>query len=166
MPSLAPALEARLQVLRVLWFAQLASVGIFTVVCALLAHAGTLGVDDPTLAGSLRRLFVILAFTFVLVASWWRRSFVESPANPVYLPVDRGGGRYGVVPSTAILGRLQVNCIIVWALSEGVAILGLVLGVLSRDLVEFLPFAAVAVALLYIHRPTAWPLERVSQAIS
>jgi hypothetical protein len=42
-------------------------------------------------------------------------------------------------------------------MSEAVAIYGLVIGLYSHDLGDFMPYAVGALALLYVHRPAVWP---------
>lgn len=162
---LAPALASRLQMLRVLWLAQFVSVALFTLVCVILSQAGGAVITDTEALSTVRRFMMIIAIALTIVSFWWRRTFALSRANPLFL-LGAAGSEHPGDRAATILGRLQVNCIIVWALSEAVAIVGLILGVLSRDLLEYLPFAAGAVVLLYLHRPATWPLDRVSQAIS
>ena len=55
--------------------------------------------------------------------------------------------------------RLRIGCVITWALSEAVAIVGLTLSIIARRPLAAVPFAAGAVLLLYLHRPASWPLQ-------
>jgi hypothetical protein len=156
MPEAAHAHTAqRLQILRVLWLAHCGSVAVFVVVCVMLRSGGPTA--NAALVATLRPIFWVLALALATVSIWWRRSFVVA-APP---PGPPGAG--GQAPDQA-WARLQSRCVIVWAMSEAVAVLGLVLGVLTRDVGEFLPFASAAVALLYVHRPAAWRLDSLRRA--
>lgn len=59
------------------------------------------------------------------------------------------------------LGRFQSACVYTWACCWGVSLSGLVLGWLSINFQEFVPFGAVALLLHVDHRPTKWPQWRV-----
>jgi hypothetical protein len=61
------------------------------------------------------------------------------------------------VPENAI-GEAMRHCVVAWAMAEAIAVLGLVLAILSREVDDFLPFAAAAVVVLYLNRPAVWPI--------
>jgi F0F1-type ATP synthase membrane subunit c/vacuolar-type H+-ATPase subunit K len=130
-----------LLVLRALWTAYFTAVGVYGLVLVMLPADGAVAVPAP-LRWALMALAVgIAALTFRL-----RAAFAAAPFPP-------GSDR------AQALVRLQTRCIVTWALCEAVAIFGLVLGFLGRDLTEFLPFAGAAAVLLYAHRPAVWPIE-------
>jgi len=121
------------EVARIVWLAMLVAVGLYAVVLAvLLGQDGTPG--DVT---ALRRVFMGLAFgDFVVIYALRQR-----------LPLDaRPAGDAQAVLTTYIM------C---WALSEAVALFGLVLGILGRSFDEAAPFFIVAAALLLWQRPRA-----------
>lgn len=59
---------------------------------------------------------------------------------------------------TEARARVKAGAIITWALSETVAIIGVVRAFLGQDPHYSLPFVVGAVLLLYVHRPSTWPL--------
>ena len=62
---------------------------------------------------------------------------------------------------------LRTLCLAVWALSESVAIFGLLLAFFTHSALDFVPLALASVVLLYIHRPWSPPfrlaLRRIGQ---
>ena len=71
----------------------------------------------------------------ILARRWW--------TNSLRAALERG-------PSTPVSGdpwaRLRAGCIVTWALSEAVAVIGLAMAVVSRDPVAGVPLAAGAAA--------------------
>lgn len=56
--------------------------------------------------------------------------------------------------------RLFPGYVVSWALSESTAIFGLILTFSTKNFSNMLPFAALAIVLLIIHRPNLkWPLQ-------
>jgi hypothetical protein len=146
-------------VLRIIWIAHLATLPVFAGVGVALSGSGSAA---PELAALVRPALVVVAVVVALASLWWRRSFVTSPRSPLYLFAEEdviAGGQ--PAPGGTGLARLQTNCVIVWALSESIAVFGLVLTVLSGVAGDGLPFLAGAAVLLYVHRPGAWPVARV-----
>jgi hypothetical protein len=154
-----PRGQALLQVLRLIWIAHLASLAVFAGVG--IAVSGSVSAA-PDAAALLRPALVVVSVIVALASLWWRRSLATSPRSPFYLfaEEDVATGAQPVAEGTGIT-RLQTNCIIVWALSESVAVFGLVLTILSGVPSDVVPFLAGTVVLLYVHRPAAWPLARV-----
>lgn len=54
--------------------------------------------------------------------------------------------------------RVKAGAIVTWALSETVSIIGVVRAFLGHDPGYSLPFVVASVLLLYVHRPSTWPL--------
>jgi hypothetical protein len=136
----------RRQVLLVIWLGQLGSIALFVVVGFVLTQMEEPG-EGMLITVTLRPLFWVLAAVLAFASLWWRRTFAAAALRP------EAAGRL----AADAWNRLQVHCLIVWAMSEAPAILGLVLAVLSRDLGDLLPFAAAGAVLLYVHRPAVWP---------
>jgi hypothetical protein len=153
-------LAAELKVLQVLWGALTAAVIAYAGVCFMVTREW--GSADPEFA---RTLYLVIAFTALTTGAasvWWRRSFAMSPGSPLFLFVRESADAPPHEEAVKIaMQRLQTNCVIVWAMSEAVALLGLVLCLLSRDFPAYLPFGTGALLLLHAHRPAAWPVDRI-----
>lgn len=153
-------LASQLKVLNVLWGALTTAVIAYAGVCFVVARSG--GAADPETIRVLARMLVLAALAAGVVSVWWRRSFATSPSSPLFLFV--GESPQGPPPEEAVgiaLQRLQANCIIVWAMSEAVALFGVVLCVLNRDFPSYLPFGIGALILFRLHRPGVWPITRI-----
>jgi hypothetical protein len=122
-------------------------------IAAIFVYGVVLGVvvssPPPGPIPDLDLLILVFAFVSLITAGlsiWWRRRVSGDPqATPV------------VILNVDPIETLWINCVIVWALSESVGIYGLVLGFLTHDFGIFQPFAAAALVLFYVHRPSAWP---------
>jgi F0F1-type ATP synthase membrane subunit c/vacuolar-type H+-ATPase subunit K len=132
--------------LQLLWAAQLSSVVVLVVVCGLVTQRN--GVAAPESLAVLRPAAWIAAMILAAGSIWWRRAVLATAPGA------------GDLASR----KLQASCIAVWAMSEAVAVIGLVLGMLAGDLGEMLPLAGAAATLLYVHRPAVWSLGRSGSA--
>lgn len=142
MPVLSPTAQTK-NLLAVLWSGMLIAIGIYALACVLLVEAP----DDAAGNGeSLRYLFTAAALGFGGLSIWWHRRFLAPHGPP-----------------TLAVGELRSHSLVVWALSEAVAICGLLLGVLTHAVNEFVPFALAAAALLLLHRPSSLPFERLRE---
>ena len=125
------------QTARILWLAMLVAVGLYAVVLAvLIAQSGT-----PIDVTAMCRIFMVLVLGDVVVIYVLRQR----------LPLAALGTARPGVDAPAVL-TTYVTC---WALSEAVALFGLVLGFLGRSFDEAGPFFIVAAALLLWQRPRA-----------
>jgi F0F1-type ATP synthase membrane subunit c/vacuolar-type H+-ATPase subunit K len=145
MTSPQPSQAERVQRLRIIHVAFVASVFIYSLVLIFVTR-------QPGDAGDISILRPVLIVAAALSAGgsiWWRR---RATGETQFMPLEKTGGADS-------LDQLEANCIITWAFSESVAIYGLVLGFLSRDPGSFMPFGAAALVLLAIHRPgsAVWP---------
>jgi hypothetical protein len=86
----------------------------------------------------------------ILARRWWTNSLRAAL-----------GGSPGAPVSADPWARLRAGCIVTWALSEAVAIIGLTLALVARQPSEAVPFAAAAAALLVYHRPSNWPIDAI-----
>ncbi len=138
------------KVLGILWIAMLNAVGIYALVCLFVVEP-----LDSRSAEEVEWLRYVLSAAAVglgVLSVWWRRQFL-SPDRAV-------SGE----PTAIEFTQLQTHSLIVWAFSEAIALLGLVLGFLTHSFREFAPFALAAAALLLLHRPTNLPINRAADA--
>lgn len=147
---LPPSFEQRLRVLRVIWISQLVAILMFAAVAAVVTSAPATPATSDT--GTLHTALTAFAAILAVASLWWRKT--------------RGGraaaGVRGDSPREALekaFSETQTHCVIVWALCEGVGIVGLVLALLSGDAIEGVPFFAAAALLMVAHRPSRWRLE-------
>jgi hypothetical protein len=54
--------------------------------------------------------------------------------------------------------RLQTGCIVTWAISEIVALVGVATALVTRQPAQGVPYALAALFLLYMHRVALWPI--------
>ncbi len=139
----------RKQVLKMIWGAMLGAVLTYGVVCLVIVGAGDAGRLEEN--NALRYALSAAAILVGAVSVWWRRRF---------LPGETAAG----APVKLAFAQVQSHSVIVWALSEAVALFGLVMGVLTHSFAEFLPFALAAAALLLLHRPSNLPLDQIQSA--
>ena len=123
---------------RVVWAALVVSLALYLVVLASVV--GTPAPGEPAPPSGLRHLFMLLALGNI--GGVWvlrqRLPLVEPPPSAVSDP-------------RTVLG-IYVAC---WALSEAVALYGLVVGVVARSFGEAQPFFIVGTGLLLWQRPRA-----------
>jgi F0F1-type ATP synthase membrane subunit c/vacuolar-type H+-ATPase subunit K len=150
-----PATSAQRQ-LWLLWAGIGASAALYAAAFIIFASKQTLPTREP-LSPLVRAVFVALGLGAAIGSFWWRRTF-DSPASVADLTAMARDER-------AFKGQLYAkflrHCLITWAIADTVAIFGLVLGLLANDFSIFAPFAAIALILFYLHRPStwsAWPL--------
>jgi hypothetical protein len=136
---MAPGQELR--ILRIVWLAFLGSLVMYAAVLLVLP-GGTPAAEE--LASVLRPFFTLVAVGIGVASFIVKRLALAAPASAT------------APASTDDAARLRAACIVAWALSEGVAVLGLVLGFLGGRAADFVPYGVVAALLLYLHRPAAW----------
>jgi hypothetical protein len=141
--------------MRILWNAFVAAIVIYGIIVWLLRNPG----DPPTTAAAvlpiLRPVFYAFGLLEFLLSFVLRRRLGGSlgagstalgssmPASGRVPPAANGGGK-AAPPPGAILG---------WALLESVAILGLVLGLLGRGLIDAFPLLLLAFLGMLLQRP-------------
>ena len=132
------------QTLRIVWVAMAAAVAMYAGL--LLALLGPEPAPPDAHAELLHNALTVAGIAVGALSVWWRGRFLghdpEAPALTV--------------------ARLQSSAIVLWALSEAVALVGFVLAILTRNVWEFVPFGLASVALLVLHHPFRLPYERVS----
>jgi hypothetical protein len=138
------SISKRAQQLRAIYASFAAAIFLYILVLSFnLQGNGQASSDDP-----MRHAVMLAAVMFAGASVWWRRR--ASRAMELIPAEEKTDG--------SAFNRLRTNCIITWSLSESVAVMGLILGFLAHDLRAFAPYAAAALGLLTIHRPSTWPL--------
>jgi len=139
----SPAAQVR-NLLGVVWSAMLIAIVPYGAACVAITHVPGDAADDVE---TLRYGFTAAAIISGAVSMWWRHRFLALEG------------------STLSLNELRGHAVWVWALSEAVAICGLVLAVLTHAANEFVPFALAAGALMILHRPANLPFARLRDPI-
>jgi hypothetical protein len=125
---------------RLIWIAMLVAVGAYVVVLASLLGSNA----TPAVAidvAVLRRVLMLATVGIVAAVFWLRRR----------LPL----AAFGAERPTPDAQTVTTTYVVCWALSEAVALLGLVLGLLAQSIGEAYGFFVVAAALLVWQRPRA-----------
>ena len=144
-----------LRVLRVMWIAFLVAIGLYAPMPYLL---GAEGLDPAAALPAGARSGLHFAALGAAVSSfaarrWWTNSLLAALRSPAATPVRDD-----------VWIRLRAGCLITWALSETVALLGFALAMVARRPLDGVPFAVTAAVLLYLHRPAAWRLDALGSA--
>ena len=132
--------------LQIIWLAFVSSIVFYLFILMLLSQQSD-GFDEGALE-YLRPAFWVLATILAIASFVWRQQVA-----------DLDSSRRRISATTGFL-RLRVACLVTWALSEAVAVLGLVLGALTYRFADYAPLVTVGVILLFVHRPAAWPIDR------
>jgi hypothetical protein len=147
-----PAAAEQLRRLHLIWIAFLAMVVTFLPVPWLIVDSGadTAPLPPVGMDSSLNFAALGAGASSIVAKRWWINSLRASLE--------------GDAPASATAWtRLRTGCLITWALSESVAMLGLALGIVSRQPLESIAPVVAAGLLLYLHRPDSWPLEAVAR---
>lgn len=147
MATLPVTLDQQKQQLRMIWTAMLSAVLLYGAVCFVTVNAGADGTPEW-----LHNAFTVTGIILGGLSVWWRRRFLSTDPQPP--GVDHSMG----------FPRLQGHSVVVWALSEAVAVCGLVLAFIVRSFQEFVPFGVSSVALLVLHHPFRLPFDRLRAA--
>src|SRR5262245_33599213 len=114
--------NAALRVSRILWFALLASMGIYVVIANVIVSARVSKVPIPELASSPTSQPLFFGLVFMGVVELAAGAFMRGRMMPVRRKTDTSPRDVD-----RALGRLRVAQIIGWAMCEAVAINGLIL---------------------------------------
>lgn len=148
--STAPGMR---QQLRIMWIAFLAAVAVYTPLPWLIIDAGA---DSAAPVNEALRSGLHSGALGAAVASFLSRRWFT---NGIEAALKAGGP-----PAGELWARLRLGCLSTWMVSEAVALIGLMLGLMSRQPLDALPLAGGAIALLLLHRPSVWPLDAVERA--
>jgi hypothetical protein len=140
--------------LRATWIAFLVAVALYTPVPFVVVAAGE-GATAPApefIRTAMSSAALGAGVASILARRWWTRSLCAALERDPSTPVSGG-----------LWARLRAGCTVTWALSEAVALIGLVGAVLLREPTAGVPLAAAAAALLLYHRPSNWPIAAVER---
>ncbi len=149
MTTLPVTLDQQKRQLQITWAAMFGAVAVYGGVCLFLLGKEAVGNDRTPL---LHNAFGVAGIVFGALSIWWRRHFLS--ADPAPAGVDAG----------MAFTRFQAHSVVLWALSDAVAVCGLVLALIVRSFQEFVPFGIAAGALLVMHHPFRLPYERLRGA--
>jgi FtsH-binding integral membrane protein len=133
----------------VLWAAFLSAAILYLVVGFLVARGRGAASTPPGSVGQLKPIFYALGGVLLILAFVVRRQLM----NRAYRE-----------PYAAMIG-LQAAMVAGWAMSEAVAILGLILVLLGGSIAEAVPFIAVTLAAIGLQRPDGDGLRRHLDAL-
>jgi hypothetical protein len=148
-------ISEQLKLLRVIWLAFLFAVALYAPLPFLVVGEGadTAPPPPPGVRSGLRFAALGAAVSSFAARRWWSNSLLAAARATTGAPVRVDGW-----------ARLRAGCVITWALSEAVALLGLSLALVVRRPVDGVPMAIAAVLLLYLHRPAVWPVQALRRA--
>jgi F0F1-type ATP synthase membrane subunit c/vacuolar-type H+-ATPase subunit K len=143
-----PTPARRLRQLQITWAAFLLVVAFYTPIPFLLGSSAP--APPPVLRTGLIFAGLGAAVAAFGTKRWWSNSLLAA--------LQRGG------EGDDAWARLRAGCIITWALSETVALIGMAVAIAGRRPTDVLPFSAAAALLLYFHRLSTWPLDALARA--
>lgn len=129
--------------LQVLWLAFAGSIVLYTFILMLVAEWSEPVESD--FVDFLRPIFWVVAVVLAITSLLWRQQ------APDLKQIRRR-------TTASSFARLRVACIITWSLCEGIAILGLVLGALTFEALDYVPLISLALIMLFLNRPDVWPI--------
>ncbi len=131
--------------LQIIWLVFVAAVFFYTAILMLLAQQSD--APDGDHLQVLRPAFWVIAALLTIASFVWRQQVadLDHRRRPT---------------STPGFNRLRAACLITWGLCEAIAVLGFALGFISYSFADYAPFVTLAIALLFVHRPAAWPIDR------
>lgn len=173
-------LRSSAKVLTVIWIAFQAAAVLYYVVARLVARGWT--PEDRLDPGFAPLFWILAALSAAASMIYQRRAFSDAKlaASPSYQPSDNSlsaaakerNETYkamddedkGLVNAFAYI---QVSYIVTWAFQEAIAIFGLIMAIVTRDVSNVFIFNLAAIALLFTTRPTPVPLlERAARLSS
>jgi len=134
-------LETSQRVLWIVWAALLASIALYVAIPSLVPpRAEPWYAAKTAVAGFVAGIFslALAVGTFAIRESLARRHLRSGAIDP-----DTAEG----------FGRLRTALLLMWALCDAIAVIGLLIAVLAGSPALVLPYAIGAAALLFLHRP-------------
>ena len=153
---LPPTFDQRLRVLRIIWISQLLAILLFAAVAGALT--GTQAVAAGSEHAPLRPVLTAVAAGLALLSVWWRRVLGSRTTAGV-----RAGSPHDALARA--FSQVQMHCVTVWALCEGVGVIGLIISLLGGDVTAGVPFFAAAALLMVVNRPSTWRLEAFTRQV-
>lgn len=151
-------LQKGFTVARFIWIAMLASLGVYMVVCEVMARSGmetiALGPDFPVEVFKMALFGVSL---IALIIAFFLRKAMLNPKSSILSPNNPG--------QHPAVGKYMVAMLISLAISESVGIYGLVLFLLTQDLMPLYQFLIISGAAMIYFRPKFEELENLAIAM-
>ena len=144
-----------MKLLRIIWVAFLLAVAIYAPIPFLVVGEGADTAPAPPAGVRSGLVFAALgaAVSSFAAKRWWSNSLLAAVRSEAAAPVRADAW-----------ARLRAGCVITWALSEAVALIGFSLALVTHQPADGVPMAAAAALLLYFHRPAAWPVQALARA--
>lgn len=137
------------RILQIIWFAFVAATFIYAAVAVFIVRGRPAGAMNPGAVATLKPVLYALAILFIGGAFWIRR---------------RSLGRSYPGRDQALMA-IQAAAVGSWALTEAVAIFGMVLIFLGARIADGVPFLLVSLGAMLAQRPSAgWLEEKVGSA--
>lgn len=154
-PEQADLAAEQSRLLHLIWIAFLVAVVAYTPVPWVIIAEGAdrAPAPPPGMRSGLHWAALGAAASSLVAKRWWTNSLLAAVRTPSGVPVGADAW-----------ARLRSGCVVTWALSEAVALIGLTLALIARRPLDAVPFAAGAALLLYLHRPASWPLQALARA--
>ena len=136
-------LDKRLRTLKIIWFAMLMSLGIYLFVGIRLGTNVQSSIDGDAL-GIFRTALYAMAFA-VLIATWYIRKLILSGKTETTQPAQ--------VLKHPALQKYSAAMIVALAMSESIAIYGLVLFILGKNATDLYLLILISAAAMVMYRP-------------
>jgi len=130
----------------IIWASMLVSLVIYVLVCHLFGEEIKSGVS-PDLPVSLIKSVLIAVSAIEIVIAWFLRRFMLTTRKPL--------------EASQAVERYAVAVVISLAISESIAVYGLILFFIGEDFPTLYSFTAVSAAAMIFYRPKADEFERV-----
>ena len=183
-PAERNSLKASLVTLRILHLAMCASLGVYLLMLFMVVSGQEREADadhvDPAVATAAPPAkqeppgdLLTIVFAGMAAMSAIGMLVLRSKLMPKGSDVGRTEALAGTASSTPdqlsapqkrAMTRLFTASVLAWALCESVALYGLILGFLHKDVMHYLPFGACALLLLLVMAPRRAQLEGVVRA--
>jgi hypothetical protein len=139
----------QVRLLHLIWVAFVLAVVVYAPLPWLVISSGadSAAQPPPGLRSGLRFAALGAGASSFVAKRWWMHSLTAAMQSST-----------AVGAAAAIWTRLRAGCLVVWALSESVALIGLASALIGRRPLEVVPMTVAALLLLYLHRPANWPL--------
>jgi hypothetical protein len=140
--------------LQLLWAAFLVAIVLYAPIPWLIVSAGadSVAAPPPGVRSGLRFAALGAGASSFVAKRWWTNSLVAALRST-----------HAAGAAADVWARLRAGCMVVWALSEAVALIGLASALIAQRPLEAVPMTAAAVLLLYLHRPASWPLPALER---
>ncbi|MBC8426794.1 hypothetical protein H8E07_21990 [bacterium] len=170
-------LRSSTKVLNIIWIAFQVAAAVYYVIARIMGQAWTS--EDRLDPGFVPAFWVLAALSAIASILYQRWAFsdaklaasptYETSANSVSTAAMARNETYQAMGDTdkglvKAFAYIQVSYIVTWAFQEAIAIFGLIMAIVTRDVSNVVIFNVAALALLFATRPASVPLlERVQR---